>query len=168
MICHSCVCFILFCIFNVFFFSSRRRHTRCALVTGVQTCALPISNKGLAGAPDDIRERVRTQTATNPAVVESFALAICGADGPPAYPGVRGFEPDVGLARRQAGRVRSAMAALKARVPAGGSYVAEADYFEADWQDAFSGDNFHRLQRVKAAYDPDKLFQVHHGVVARN
>src|SRR3546814_6617550 len=24
------------------FFSSRRRHTRCALVTGVQTCALPI------------------------------------------------------------------------------------------------------------------------------
>src|SRR3546814_6159236 len=27
---------------NWFFFSSRRRHTRCALVTGVQTCALPI------------------------------------------------------------------------------------------------------------------------------
>src|SRR3546814_14077688 len=26
----------------IFFFSSRRRHTRCALVTGVQTCALPI------------------------------------------------------------------------------------------------------------------------------
>src|SRR3546814_9411787 len=32
-----CVCFF-------FFFSSRRRHTRCALVTGVQTCALPISD----------------------------------------------------------------------------------------------------------------------------
>src|SRR3546814_3385254 len=29
-----------------FFFSSRRRHTRCALVTGVQTCALPISEPG--------------------------------------------------------------------------------------------------------------------------
>src|SRR3546814_6626386 len=28
--------------FSWFFFSSRRRHTRCALVTGVQTCALPI------------------------------------------------------------------------------------------------------------------------------
>src|SRR3546814_4000679 len=27
----------------IFVFSSRRRHTRCALVTGVQTCALPIS-----------------------------------------------------------------------------------------------------------------------------
>src|SRR3546814_4972580 len=31
-----CSCFMFF------FFSSRRRHTRCALVTGVQTCALPI------------------------------------------------------------------------------------------------------------------------------
>src|SRR3546814_5726467 len=28
--------------YEFFFFSSRRRHTRCALVTGVQTCALPI------------------------------------------------------------------------------------------------------------------------------
>src|SRR3546814_6557773 len=34
--------FVVDC-FIVFFFSSRRRHTRCALVTGVQTCALPIS-----------------------------------------------------------------------------------------------------------------------------
>src|SRR3546814_10678300 len=29
----------------LFFFSSRRLHTRCALVTGVQTCALPISGR---------------------------------------------------------------------------------------------------------------------------
>src|SRR3546814_6361504 len=33
----------------MFFFSSRRRHTRCALVTGVQTCALPIFTGGLTG-----------------------------------------------------------------------------------------------------------------------
>src|SRR3546814_10378643 len=33
---------MFFFICFVFFFSSRRRHTRCALVTGVQTCALPI------------------------------------------------------------------------------------------------------------------------------
>src|SRR3546814_12450943 len=37
MILHTCV------VLCLFFFSSRRRHTRCALVTGVQTCALPIS-----------------------------------------------------------------------------------------------------------------------------
>src|SRR3546814_4569213 len=36
-------CFSLLWLFLVsFFVSSRRRHTRCALVTGVQTCALPI------------------------------------------------------------------------------------------------------------------------------
>src|SRR3546814_2849215 len=34
----------------VFFFSSRRRHTRCALVTGVQTCALPIYGLGIVNA----------------------------------------------------------------------------------------------------------------------
>src|SRR3546814_9423512 len=37
------VAIYIFCLrFCFFFFSSRRRHTRCALVTGVQTCALPI------------------------------------------------------------------------------------------------------------------------------
>src|SRR3546814_1124003 len=46
----------------VFFFSSRRRHTRCALVTGVQTCALPIyallggARKGLRGYHRDLPE----------------------------------------------------------------------------------------------------------------
>src|SRR3546814_6035914 len=51
------------CSFCDFFFSSRRRHTRCALVTGVQTCALPIS-----------REVIFTSGAT-----ESNNLAIKGA-----------------------------------------------------------------------------------------
>src|SRR3546814_9811056 len=36
------------CLLFIFFFSSRRRHTRCALVTGVQTCALPICSSDLA------------------------------------------------------------------------------------------------------------------------
>src|SRR3546814_18964670 len=41
----------------IFFFSSRRRHTRCALVTGVQTCALPILAIGCGGTtvePGDV------------------------------------------------------------------------------------------------------------------
>src|SRR3546814_5871901 len=48
----------------IFFFSSRRRHTRCALVTGVQTCALPISAMlehhltPELGKPEDIAEVV--------------------------------------------------------------------------------------------------------------
>src|SRR3546814_4101074 len=45
--CFTLVFFTLFSVmfFFCFFVSSRRRHTRCALVTGVQTCALPISGE---------------------------------------------------------------------------------------------------------------------------
>src|SRR3546814_7720786 len=45
VVCVSCSffsCCYLYHIGSFFFFSSRRRHTSCALVTGVQTCALPI------------------------------------------------------------------------------------------------------------------------------
>src|SRR3546814_10259748 len=46
-----------------FFFSSRRRHTRCALVTGVQTCALPIfSLVGCAVGPDFVKPDDRLAT----------------------------------------------------------------------------------------------------------
>src|SRR3546814_3277368 len=41
VICFYILCFLI--VYPCFFFSSRRRHTSCALVTGVQTCALPIS-----------------------------------------------------------------------------------------------------------------------------
>src|SRR3546814_7802480 len=45
-------------MYLLFFFSSRRRHTRCALVTGVQTCALPISLMLVADADLDFRQPV--------------------------------------------------------------------------------------------------------------
>src|SRR3546814_3567343 len=45
------------CVFVFFFFSSRRRHTRCALGTGVQTCALPISGKNPSKAALAARRR---------------------------------------------------------------------------------------------------------------
>src|SRR5881296_2961948 len=38
-------------VFFFFFFSSRRRHTRCCCVTGVQTCALPISQPAANRGP---------------------------------------------------------------------------------------------------------------------
>src|SRR3546814_13519754 len=43
---------------SLFFFSSRRRHTRCALVTGVQTCALPISRRYRLKAGSELVETV--------------------------------------------------------------------------------------------------------------
>src|SRR3546814_3581933 len=49
----------------IFFFSSRRRHTRCALVTGVQTCALPIF-------PPLLRLTVSRLTPTDAATAEAI------------------------------------------------------------------------------------------------
>src|SRR3546814_10775390 len=49
----------------MFFFSSRRRHTRCALVTGVQTCALPIyAEKNLANARELFEQGLRSAFAS--------------------------------------------------------------------------------------------------------
>src|SRR3546814_1522236 len=67
-VCFVSVCFVLLCWFLLycfFFFSSRRRHTRCALVTGVQTCALPICLDRLRhrNRLDDIRPGLRQRLA---------------------------------------------------------------------------------------------------------
>jgi hypothetical protein len=48
--------------------------------------------------------------------------------------------------------------------PRAGSYVAESDFFEPDWQRSFWGANYPRLAEVKRKYDPAGLFCVHHGV----
>src|SRR3546814_5157595 len=73
-----------------FFFSSRRRHTRCALVTGVQTCALPIC------LALDLKK---------PAAKEALWRLIDGADAivhnmRPQKMAALGFGPDAVLARQ--------------------------------------------------------------------
>ena len=120
-------------------------------------------NKGLAGAPGEAIAQAR-DTVMNPAVLDAFALAICAADGPPAYPGIPGHEPDAAHARRSAQAIGRAMDALRKLVPNAGSYVSESDFFAPDWQRAFWGSNYARLLAVKERYDPDGLFFVHHGV----
>src|SRR3546814_14768843 len=62
----------------LFFFSSRRRHTRCALVTGVQTCALPISTRRRAQRfpGSDSKETIMTIAKPN---MHPFILATCAA-----------------------------------------------------------------------------------------
>src|SRR3546814_7539585 len=50
--------FLLWFIIQCFFFSSRRRHTRCALVTGVQTCALPICQSFSGGVGFHTQARI--------------------------------------------------------------------------------------------------------------
>src|SRR3546814_1562715 len=60
----------------MFFFSIRRRHTRCALVTGVQTCALPISTGNIAACPSPYAANMQIAAASL-----SLAIApplVCG------------------------------------------------------------------------------------------
>ncbi|MEO8311038.1 MAG: FAD-binding protein [Caldimonas sp.] len=120
-------------------------------------------NKGLAGAPAEAIAAAR-DTATNPEVLDAFALVIMGAEGPPAYPGVAGHEPDAAKARGRAAAIGRAMGELRKLVPNAGAYVSESNYFEPEWQRAFWGVNYARLYAVKEKYDPDGLFFVHHGV----
>src|SRR3546814_3017691 len=56
--------FVYVLVFLLFFCSSRRRHTRCALVTGVQTCALPISDREFLHDRSD-QPRVRDDGAVH-------------------------------------------------------------------------------------------------------
>src|SRR3546814_899254 len=56
-----------------FFFSSRRRHTRCALVTGVQTCALPIFPCAIS--VDDADGRVRIVVKSSGIASEEGAIS---------------------------------------------------------------------------------------------
>src|SRR3546814_273644 len=94
----SCSCVYYF----VFFFSSRRRHTRCALVTGVQTCALPISR------PPIQRCRPRADLPLSPGSAHcppllregGFFLRSPGAGSPGCRAGIR-------LGRGGRARVRS-------------------------------------------------------------
>jgi hypothetical protein len=120
-------------------------------------------NKGLAGAPEEAIAAAR-DTAMNPAALDAFALLICGAEGPPAYPGIAGHEPDASAARRDAGAIERAMGEITGKLPAAGSYVAESNFFEPAWQSSSWGANYARLSAAKRAYDPDGLFVVHHGV----
>jgi len=120
-------------------------------------------NKGLAGAPADAIAAAK-DTAMNPAVTDSFALAISGAFGEPAYPGIPGHEPDEAAARKQAADVDASMDELRKLLPRVSSYVWETDFFQPNWQEAFWGENYARLLAVKDKYDPDGLFFLHHGV----
>lgn len=119
--------------------------------------------KGLAGAAADAVAATR-ETATNPTVLDAFALAIIGGEGPPAYPGIAGHEPDIAVARRQAAEVAEAMGELRKLAPEGGAYFAESGFFEPRWQETYWGANYPRLREIKCKYDPDGLFFVHHGV----
>src|SRR3546814_10617022 len=87
---YLCLYFVVFLLWSIclfgdslfmfFFFSSRRRHTRCALVTGVQTCALPISNDGIQIGID---EAAIQRVESNKSGEAAFAFLQPGGNGRP-------------------------------------------------------------------------------------
>src|SRR3546814_2022391 len=106
-------------VYCSFFFSSRRRHTRCALVTGVQTCALPISDgaitvfsaHGVSQKVDDVASLrdLPVIDATCPLVAKvhkegqrysarGYEIILIGHEGHPEVEGTRGRIPEIGRA----------------------------------------------------------------------
>ncbi|MES3020984.1 MAG: FAD-binding oxidoreductase [Pseudomonadota bacterium] len=144
--------------------AGRRKLLANALFTATRSWEVALHlNKGLAGAPAEAITAAR-DTATNPVLLESFALAICAGEQELRHPHVAGYEPDMAKAREAGRAITRATQALRAVVPNVGSYVSESDYFEKNWQSAFWGTNYPRLLAAKQKYDRDGLFFVRHGV----
>ena len=120
-------------------------------------------NKGLAGAPEDKITAAR-DTATNPVVLDAFALALIAGGDLNSIPGLPSHEPDLVAGHKMAAAVTAATNELRSIVPKAGAYVSESNYFDYSWQQSFWGPNYPRLKAVKAKYDPEGLFFVHHGV----
>src|SRR3546814_9016502 len=69
------------CDGGVFLFSSRRRHTRCALVTGVQTCALPILPQYLSAGLCATASEDWTHRQLAELFRQTHGLSLCRAVG---------------------------------------------------------------------------------------
>jgi hypothetical protein len=62
-----------------------------------------------------------------------------------------------GMLAREAALTNSIMPQLEAVTPGAGSYLNEANFREADWQEQFYGVNYPRLLTIKRKYDPNSL-----------
>src|SRR3546814_10188171 len=81
---------------DLFFVSSRIRHTMCALVTGVQTCALPISHDQLAGLVSSMARSSSDLRDCFPTIADSTYRNV--------PEGVRGFTEDLRSEERRVGK----------------------------------------------------------------
>jgi FAD/FMN-containing dehydrogenase len=120
-------------------------------------------NKGLSGASEETRAKV-LQTAAHPDVTQAFALAIVAGSVAPGLSDASTHALDEAQARLRRDGINAAARRLKSVSPNAGCYLAESDYFLADWQRAQWGPNYARLQKIKGLIDPEGMFFVHHGV----
>src|SRR3546814_734240 len=73
-------------MYDLFFFSSRRRHTRCALVTGVQTCALPISLPSWRATASALSSSPNRSTRSRKPTANTTAFSITATSVSPSRP----------------------------------------------------------------------------------
>src|SRR3546814_6331241 len=89
-------------MFYMFFFSSRRRHTRCALVTGVQTCALPILQNiaDILVDPEGSLDKRNHWEKTSHSLLVGAILHVLYAEPDKTLSGVANFlsDPQIGRA----------------------------------------------------------------------
>ena len=136
---------------DTFFAASRHKKIECHF------------NKGIAGGSADAAAATK-DTATNPAVLDAFVLIIIADGERPSYPDMPRPAMNVAAAHHDAHEIELAAAEIRKIAPDAGSYVSESNYFNASWQRAYWGTNYAKLRAIKAKYDPDGLFFVHHGV----
>src|SRR3546814_1584589 len=110
--------------FFCFFFSSRRRHTRCALVTGVQTCALPIFVVGYVGALPGLAVPAYKAAARIERLAGQITRCTVAHNAPVGRPGPR---PVQRLADAGGTAVVAASHLVAVRSPASGVQPATAD-----------------------------------------
>jgi FAD/FMN-containing dehydrogenase len=120
-------------------------------------------NKGIAGSAPEAIAATR-ETSINPSVVDAFTLVIIADGEAPAYSGLPGASVNLKVAKEDAHQIDLAAAELRKIVPNAGCYLNECNYFNANWQRDFWGENYPRLRMIKNKYDPGGLFFVHHGV----
>lgn len=119
--------------------------------------------KGLAGASEERLAEAR-DTPVHPSVLDAFALLLVAGAQQTVIDGVDGQELDEPALREKARRIRGVYERFRAIEPDTGSYSAEMNFHEENWQSAAWGENYGRLLAIKNRYDPDGLFTGHHQV----
>ena len=120
-------------------------------------------NKGLAGARPEAIAAAK-ETPMNRAVADAFALVIAGAEGPPAYPGIVGHEPDAAKAETRAAAVTAAMDELRKLAPNPPPMFGRR-ISSSGMAGRPSGATITRgCARSRRSTIPDGLFVLHHGV----
>ncbi|WP_028792911.1 FAD-binding oxidoreductase [Thalassobaculum salexigens] len=119
--------------------------------------------KGLAGASEERLADAR-DTPVHPSVLDAFALLLVAGAQQNVIEDVAGQELDEPALREKAARIKGVYERFRAIEPDTGSYSAEMNFHEEDWQGMAWGDNYPRLLAIKNRYDPDGLFTGHHQV----